>query len=71
MADSLGQWGSAGMAASAWVGLWALLAATVASVTPSLTPRPKYSKYWGKNGELWDPSGRLMDWSFAGEAGMR
>ncbi len=27
-----------------------------------------YSSLWGKNGELWKPSGPLPDFSFAGEA---
>ena len=28
--------------------------------------RPKTSKLWGEAGELWQPDGPLMDWSFAG-----
>jgi hypothetical protein len=27
------------------------------------------SPYWGVSGELWDPSDRLIDWSYAGRAG--
>ena len=27
------------------------------------------SKLWGSAGEAWSPSGRLMDWSYAGEPG--
>lgn len=28
--------------------------------------RPRYSELWGRNGERWDPTGRLPDYSFAG-----
>ena len=41
-------------------------AAADGSVAAAAALPPGYSKYWGLNGELFDPSGRITDYSFAG-----
>ncbi|MDF2441405.1 MAG: hypothetical protein JWN98_2389 [Abditibacteriota bacterium] len=34
--------------------------------TPQVPQNPVYSALWGKTGEMWNPAGRLTDWSFVG-----
>lgn len=41
-------------------------AAANGSVAAAAALPPGYSKYWGVSGELFDPSGRITDYSFAG-----
>lgn len=41
-----------------------LLAAQPSDAQGALAPQ--YSSLWGVNGELWTPTGRLADWSYAG-----
>lgn len=48
-----------------------LWAAAFAALLLALAVRPaaaqaQYSNAWGVNGELWRPTGRLSDWSYAG-----
>lgn len=46
-----------------------LFAAVLAACLPPFCQtkaESPYSQLWGKNGELWDPAGRLTDFSFAG-----
>ncbi len=45
-----------------------LLAALAAALT---APAAAASKLWGTSGELWKPSGRLMDFSFVGGSSTR
>lgn len=58
---------------------------TISSPPPSPKPRPKppkptpkpapsgsyFSPFFGKNGELWRPTSRMADWSYAGYMGMQ
>lgn len=47
-----------------WVAAFAALLLALAA-RPA-TAQAQYSKAWGVNGELWRPTGRLSDWSYAG-----
>lgn len=45
---------------------WLYAAALLATVTACPSARADYSQLWGREGELWDPRGRLPDFSYAG-----
>ena len=38
----------------------------LAAAAQPAAAQAQYSKAWGMNGELWSPTGRLSDWSYAG-----